>query len=96
LQRQHPAQGLLFFPFPCQCGTSHHTRGAAITHTSAKERVDQRELESHDSFELDLAGARRLLGKIMMSQDATIFVFGENQQELFFGKISAPTYLYLT
>jgi hypothetical protein len=47
-------------------------------------------------FELDLAGAWRLLGKITVSQDATIFVFGENQQELFLGKISAPGYLYLT
>jgi hypothetical protein len=33
-------------------------------------------------FELDLAGARRLLGEIMVSQDATISVFGENQQGL--------------
>jgi hypothetical protein len=47
-------------------------------------------------FELDLAGARRLLGEVMVSQDATIFVFGENQRELFSGKISAPAYLYLT
>ena len=47
-------------------------------------------------FELDLAGARRLLGKIVVSQDATIFCFGENQRELFSGKISAPAYLYLT
>jgi hypothetical protein len=29
-------------------------------------------------FELDLAGAQRLLGKIMVSQDATFFCFGEN------------------
>jgi hypothetical protein len=48
-------------------------------------------------FELDLAGARKLLGKIMVSQDANIILFfGENQRELFSGKISAPAYLYLT
>ena len=48
-------------------------------------------------FELDLAGALRLLGENMVSQDATIFlVFGENQGELFSVKISAPAYLYLT
>jgi hypothetical protein len=47
-------------------------------------------------FELDLAGVQRLLGKNMVSQDATIFCFGENQRELFSGKISAPAYLYLT
>ncbi len=46
-------------------------------------------------FELDLAGAWRLLGKMMVSQDA-FFVFGGNQWELFSGKISAPAYLYLT
>jgi hypothetical protein len=50
----------------------------------------------HDAFELDLAGAQRLLGKYMVSQDATIFCFGENQQELFSGKTSAPAYLHLT
>jgi hypothetical protein len=47
-------------------------------------------------FELDLAAAWRLLGKNMVSQGATIFCFGENQRELFSGKLSAPAYLYLT
>jgi hypothetical protein len=33
-------------------------------------------------FELDLAGAQWLLGLIMVSQDASIYVFGENQRGL--------------
>jgi hypothetical protein len=39
-----------------------------------------------DAFELDLAGARRLLGEIMVSQEA----FWSKSAELFSGKISAP------
>jgi hypothetical protein len=34
---------------------------------------------SNDAFELDLAGAKRLLGKIMVSQDTTVLVLGGNQ-----------------
>jgi hypothetical protein len=41
-------------------------------------RVNQRELGSHYTFKLDLAGARRLLGEIMVSQDTTIFVLRKN------------------
>jgi hypothetical protein len=37
-------------------------------------------------FELDLAGARRLLGEIMVSQDATIFCFGDNWWSYFLGR----------
>jgi hypothetical protein len=41
-------------------------------------------------FELDLAGARRLLGEIMVSQDATIFCFGENQRSYFLERYQLP------
>ncbi len=37
-------------------------------------------------FELDLAGAQRLLGEIMVSQDATIFRVGKNWQSYFLEK----------
>jgi hypothetical protein len=53
--------------------TGHHTCGAIRTLVEGEAKL--RDRGCHDAFELDLAGARRLLGKIMVSQDATIFCF---------------------
>jgi hypothetical protein len=80
----------------CRRATCKNTCGAI--RTLAEGGAELWDRGCHDAFELDLAGARRLLGKIMVSYPKTLlfFVFGENQPELFSGKISAPMYLYLT
>jgi hypothetical protein len=52
----------------CQC-----TCGAICT--LAESEAELWDGGCHDAFELDLAGARRFLGKIMVSQDITIFCF---------------------
>jgi hypothetical protein len=77
-----------FLALCCRQATCHCTRGAI--HTLMEGEAELFDCGCNNTFELDLAGARRLLDKIMVSQDATIFCFSENWRSYFLDRYQLP------